>query len=430
MTPAKIMPEVTTPFWSRNARTVLWALVAIGVIAFFALALGAHPGRAWQIYLVNYLYWSGISVTGVVLIAMWRANHAGWAHLLRGVTLASFAFTPLAFLAFLVLIPARHHIFLWLGHPKPNRIVWLNPVFLFGRDLVSLLVLYGFCAWYAYYLLRPVLGVRKNPHGLRAWLVRGWRGAEAERELSIHKISRIGPPLLILYALVWSLIGFDLVMSLDQTFSSTLFGGYYFITTLYLGLAMVAVLAWLWRRREPALAAIIGTEEVHQLGKVLLAFDLLYTLMFWSQYLVIWYGNLAHEIPWLHHRQYDEPWEILSYTEVVVSLLLPFFILLSRRIKENPRTLAGVGILVMVGMWLERYVLVVPSLWGGGEAVALAASKGAAATATPSLPLGLPEILITAGFAAVFFLCYGSFARVFPVNLDITPEPRESPQFH
>ena len=90
---------------------------------------------------------------------------------------------------------------------------------------------------------------------------------------------------------------------------------------------------------------------------------MLHGMVFWSQYLVMWYGNLLEEIPFLILRQSTAPWRPVSYTMLFVSLLVPFCILLSRPVKKNPRTLAAVGLLILLGMWLERFVLVVPSLW-------------------------------------------------------------------
>ncbi len=433
------------PLLGTRLRLALWAIVLLAAVVFIHSARATEAARAWQIYLVNYLFWSGLAVSGVVLVAIWRATNSVWGAKLRGPALATFGFVPLALLGFLPLVIGREHIFPWIHHPKPNRAVWLEPTFLFTRDFLSLLLLYGLCGVYVCFLLRPAAGVAWSgkARGLRGRLVRGWRGAEAESSRADRVLRRLTPPLLVLYALVLSLVAFDLVMSLDPHFVSTLFGGYYFVTNLYMGLALLALLVGIWLGRDPKLQQVITSEELHQLGKLLFGFSMLYGMVFWSQYLVIWYGNLLEEISFLVRRQHEQPWAPLSYTMIFLSLILPFAILLSRPVKKNRRTLAGVGGLILVGMWLERYLLVVPSLWpaGGrsGSSTALLPSLGAASTAgvavaksaldrASALPLGLLELAVTAGFTAAFLLSYNAFARAFPITLGLPALQREQGQ--
>jgi len=414
------------PLLTRNARLALWALVALGAAAFFF----ASPARAWQIYLVNWLFWSGLAVVGVVIAAIWRVTNAQWSRPLRGIALATVGFVPAAFVLFLPLAAAKRYIFPWMGHTPPHRAVWMEPNFVLWRNFVALLVFYAAAAVYAYFLLRPHLGAANLPADaslagrLRAFVTRNWQGFDAEQARAERILRRMTTPLLILYTLVMSLVAFDLVMPVDPRFASTLFGGYYFVTILYTGWALIAVLVALWLKREPRLAALITSDELHQLGKLVFGFCMLYGMVFWSQYLVWWYGNLLEEIPYVMLRQNTMPWSPISYGMALITLPLPFAILLSVAVKKNPRTLAAVCGLIVAGMWLERWVLVVPSLWtfaqgAGGEVAHAAVAEPAAAPV--SLPLGPVELLITLGFAAAFLLSYAAFARAFPITLGIPP---------
>jgi hypothetical protein len=96
---------------------------------------------------------------------------------------------------------------------------------------------------------------------------------------------------------------------------------------------------------------------------------------------VIWYGDLPEEISFIFHRQHEKPWATLSYAMIVASLLLPFCILLSQAVKKKPGTLGAIGLLILAGMWLERYLLVVPSVW---PAPATSVSRGTGACGEPS----------------------------------------------
>jgi Ni/Fe-hydrogenase subunit HybB-like protein len=146
-------------------------------------------------------------------------------------------------------------------------------------------------------------------------------------------------------------------------------------------------------------------------------------MVFWSQYLVFWYGNLPEEIPFVIERQNTMPWSPISYLMILISLPVPFAILLSAAVKKNPRTLAAVSAMICVGMWLERWVLIVPSLWSSGHAASGVAHNAAAEPAAAALPLpfGVIELFVTLGFAAAFCLSYAFFARAFPVTLGVTP---------
>ena len=231
---------------------------------------------------------------------------------------------------------------------------------------------------------------------ISALFSRGWRGLEEERKRSRRVLAILLPIFLFTYATVFSLIGFDLVMALDPRWYSTLFGAYFFVSSLYLGLAAIAILAVVAQRRL-GLEEQIGRKQFHDLGKLLFGFCLVTGDFFWSQFVVIWYGNIPEETTYLILRGYEMPWAPLTWTVLIVSFIIPFLFLLSRRVKESPRILLPIALVILIGMWIERYILVVPSLWH-----------------RPGLPFGWIELLITGGFLAAVALSYSAFLSAFP----------------
>jgi Ni/Fe-hydrogenase subunit HybB-like protein len=201
----------------------------------------------------------------------------------------------------------------------------------------------------------------------------------------------------VLYGVVLSLVAFDLIMSLDPHWYSTLFGAYYFVGSFYTGLAALVILLGSYRKRE-ALGRFIHERHFHDLGKLLFAFCLLTGDFFYSQFLVIWYGNLPEDAQYVILRVHQSPWEPVAWVVLGVSFVLPFLVLLSRRIKLEPVPMMVLGGIILVGMWLERFLLVAPSLWKG---------KG--------LPIGVLEIGITAGFLGLMALSVTAFLRTFPL---------------
>jgi len=171
-------------------------------------------------------------------------------------------------------------------------------------------------------------------------------------------LSALAVVTILLYSAVFSLVAIDLVMSLDPYWISTLFPAYFFMGNLCGGIAALAAASFLWRR-------LTGVEEwfsdsiAHDLGKLLLGFTLLWTYLLWSQYLVIWYGNLPEELSFLVVRTTGS-WGMLSWMVLSLGFIIPFTALLSRHMKR-PTPLFVISLIMVVGIWLERFWLVVPS---------------------------------------------------------------------
>ena len=105
--------------------------------------------------------------------------------------------------------------------------------------------------------------------------------------------------MLIAYAWVFSLVAFDFVMALDPHWFSTLMGAYYFVGNLLVGIAFVSIVS-VWGRGRLGLHDYIGTQQLHDIGKLLFGFSILWAYMVWSQYLVIWYGDLPEETEFVY----------------------------------------------------------------------------------------------------------------------------------
>jgi hypothetical protein len=402
--------------WPKSVVATLALLAVLGAVAFLVGAAGQQPLRAWQIYLVNFLFWSGVAVAGVVLVAIWHLSSSVWGKVFQGLALAGAGFFPVVLALFLPLLIARETLFPWVRESPEHRAGWMNPAFVFARDGLGLLVLLLLAALVAYYRLRTVVGARWEEAQGRAnagnhWpsYLRDWRGHEAEAERSDRILSRLAPAFLIVYALVFSLLAFDLIQALDPHWYSTLFGAYIFFGNIYAGLAWVAVLSAILFRAGPERAAL-SPVYLHPMGKLLFGFCLFHGMLFYSQYLPIWYGNLPHEIEFVIVRTRESWWPWVSLLFLLTTLLLPFILLLRRPVKENPGPLAAVALLVLMGMWVDRFVLVVPSLWRQQE-----------------FPFGFLEVAVTLGFAALVLLCTWGFSRYFPL---LHHDPARLPASH
>lgn len=386
-----------------RVKIVLLLSVGAGLAAFIGGLVAGEDQRAWQIYFVNFLFWSGIAQGGVAMAAVYRITNAGWGDHFRRVGEGMIAFLPVSVLLYIGVIAGGGRIFPWLHEEFSGKEVWLNGTFVFARDGAVFL----FLLWISYRFvsasLRPELGLlRERSAGkeMPGWVervTRGWKGRDAESAESARRLATLTPVLLISFAVLYSLIGFDLVMALDPDWFSTLFGWLYFLHAFFAALVAVTMLAVLSRTWFGTKSLVLESQW-HDMGRFVFGFCLLSGGFFWSQFLVIWYGNLPEETSFLLRRFYSQPWEPLMWAYIILAYLFPLVVFLSRRVKQVPNALFVICSLILVALFLERFIAVVPFIWDG-----------------PAIPFGILELLVTVGFGALFVRTWIAFAERVPL---------------
>ena len=159
----------------------------------------------------------------------------------------------------------------------------------------------------------------------------------------------------------------------------------------------ITILAYL-STKWYGLGEAFSRSQWHDMGRFVFGFSLLAGGFFWSQFLVIWYGNLPEETSYLIKRFYRQPWEPLTWVYIIFAYLFPLVVFLSARVKQIPAALSTIAALILVALFLERFIAVVPFLWN-----------------SPSIPFGVLEVGITLGFLGIFMRCWLAFARVIPI---------------
>ncbi|HUG39374.1 MAG TPA: hypothetical protein VMM12_02760 [Longimicrobiales bacterium] len=374
-------------------------LVVLGLIG-FAIGLAADADQAWRAYIFNWIFFAGIAQGAVILAAVVTITRGVWSRPIRRVSLSFVAFLPIAYLILFppVLIWGADHILPWLHEDVGGKAAYLNLPFLAARNMLALLVLLAISLAFAYWALRPDAGLAKGA-GLRGFdrLTRGWRGQEAEEVRSHGVLAKLAPALVILYAIAWSFVAFDFVMSLDPHWLSTLIGAYVFMAAFLGGIAATAV-ATLFYRGRMSLQEYIEGANIHDLGKLMFAFCVFWAYLFWSQYIVIWYGNLPAEQVFFVNRL-APPYKSLSIAVFFMLFVLPFFGLLGVKPKKTPGILAAFAGVILLGLWVERYILIYPTLYPGADA----------------LPFGIAEVGIALAFAGLLIASLAWFASRFPM---------------
>jgi hypothetical protein len=141
----------------------------------------------------------------------------------------------------------------------------------------------------------------------------------------------------------------------------------------------------------------MGRQQLHDLGKLTFAFCVFWTYLFFAQYLVIWYGKLPWEQAWIIHRA-EEPWGKWSALLIVLCFVIPFAGLIGRKAKMTPVVFRTVGLVLLAGLWLEKHLMVAPSIRSHDTAT-----------------LGATELLVALMFLGIFLYAVRWFLSTFPL---------------
>jgi hypothetical protein len=326
MTEASYQPPATLS----RARTL--ALV-VGVVSIGLSAVGFFSSHEqfFKSYLLAYVFWIGIALGSLALSMVHHLSGGAWGVVIRRVLEAASRTLPFMALLFLPIAFGLHELYLWarpaevardaiLQHKAP----YLNVTFFLVRAVVY------FAIWSALAFL------------LSKWSLDQERG-EHGQSVRMQRLSGGG---LVIYAVTVLFMSVDWIMSLDPHWFSTIYGilfmGGQGLSALAFTIAVVVLLS----RTEP-MSRVIAPAHLHDLGKLLLAFVMLWAYFSFSQFLIIWSANLPEEIPW-YLKRWGGGWQWVGLALIFGHFALPFVLLLSRDLKRNGRTLIGVALVVIV----------------------------------------------------------------------------------
>jgi hypothetical protein len=339
------------------ARLQQRALV-VGVVALVAGIAGAlvSPDQFFRSWLIGFLFCLGLTLGSLGLLMLQHLTGGEWGLVGRRVFEAASRTLPMVALLFIPILFGLPRIFLWArpeavaaDHILQMKAPYLNVAFFVGRAVFYFLV------WMACMVL------------LTRWSDAQDRGEVAVTPADSRRFRVVSAPGLLLYALTITFAGIDWVMSLDPHWFSTIFGLLLFTGQGLAAFAFViAVLAAL-SAVEPV-ASVVSTRQFHDLGKLLLAFVMLWAYLAFSQFLIIWAGNLPEEIPWYIER-IRGGWGYVALLVAFGHFALPFAVLLSRDLKTNRSLLAKVAIGILVMRLVDIIWLVAPAFPHSGFAV-------------------------------------------------------------
>ena len=341
-------------------------LAAIG-LAVAAAAGRGDPTRVLAAWLVAFVFFLTLVLGCLYFVLMHTAAQGGWGVAVRRLAEDAAATLPLFVLLFLPVALGLRHLYPWshadavasdalLRWKRP----YLNEGFFYARAALYFVVWSAIALWFLSLSARQ--DETADP-GLSARL-RRWSG-----------------PLLIPLGLTHTFAAFDWLMSLDPGWYSTIYGVYSFSGALVAAMAFLAIVTVLMKRSGP-LAPLLSSEHLHDMGRLLFTFTVFWAYIGFSQYLLIWYGNIPEETVWYRHRL-EGPWLAISVVLALGHFVVPFFFLLPRSTKRHPTALVGAAAWMLLMHLVDVYWMVVPdvpghpALPGVVDAAALLAVGGA-----------------------------------------------------
>ncbi|GGK72027.1 hypothetical protein [Amphritea balenae] len=348
---------------------VLAGLFLIGLAAFVFAPGKGSDGAGWGIFTINLLFLMGVTQAGVAFAAIMRLAKAEWSKVFyRLAEATTLAFLPFAIAGFLAIYGfGREDLFYWLSSSAPHH-PWLSAPLLLSRNLGALLVFYGVSTLYFLLARLPDLhnqATEIDPYG-NNWLCQKLRSFHIGRDpMRLQRyLYGLSPVVLIAFVVANTLIAWDFGMMIVPHWHSTALPIFYWVENLYAGMALLVILAALLSLKIQGGFVIDRSAIVPSLksmGIMLTGFTLLWLYIFWSQFFVIWFGDLPHETQPLWQQMYGH-YSLLFWIMMSCAFFIPFGTLIFARFKTSLRAMVSIALIINAGIWLNKYLLVMPVL--------------------------------------------------------------------
>jgi molybdopterin-containing oxidoreductase family membrane subunit len=402
----------------RGGRIWIGSLLAVCGMAAFAyvyqLVNGLHVTDmrnyvSWGTYMTNFVFFIGISHAGTLISAILRVTDAGWR---RPITRMAEAITVIA------LLIGASMVMIDMG--RPDR--FMN-VILHGRfqspilwDLVSVTTYLTGSFLYLYVAMipdMPMLAKAAREHGRSPLLIKlyeilslGYKESPAHRRLLARALGAMAVIIIPVAISVHTVVSWVFGMTLRPGWHSTIFGPYFVIGAIFSGTAAI-ITAMVVFRKAYHLERYLLPEHFHKLAKILLALSLLYAYFTLSEYLTTWYGGAETDTRLLELLAGNGIVGTTFWLWATFGLFIPIGLLLFPS-KRSLTSIMTASVLINIGMWVKRYLIIVPTL----QTPFIPAQS---AGLTPHYFPSVIELTITAGAFAAFMLLYTLFSRIFPI---------------
>lgn len=321
-------------------------MIAVGVVG-SAIAAVLDLERFLAAYLLGFVYVAGISVTAVFFSTLQFLARAGWSAGIRRIPEMFAGFIPYLVIGFIPIIAGMGHIYHhWMHAPADDYIVAHKSVYLNSTFFTIRIALYA-VLWY--WMYKFIVG-------------NSFKQDTAEDFGPTKKNLKRAAPFAIIFALTITFFSFDLLMSLEPHWFSTIWGVYSFAGHFVSTIAMITLFT-IALREGGYLKHVIREDHYHDLGKLMFAFTVFWTYCAFSQYFLIWYANIPEETIYFTSRL-TNGWEIIGIINVVLHFIVPFSLLLRQDVKRKKQLLVFASCVILVSHFIDLAWIIYPAIHG------------------------------------------------------------------
>ncbi|HEX9015774.1 MAG TPA: NrfD/PsrC family molybdoenzyme membrane anchor subunit [Chloroflexota bacterium] len=389
---------------------VLWALFAFGWQLYWGMGVNGYTQSIfWAMFIINFVFWIGLSHSGTLISAILRVTHAEWRRpITRGAEVMTVLTLSMGALFPIIHVGRNWRLYYVIFYPN-ERTIWPDFRSPLLWDFAAISTYLTSSLIYLYLPMIPDLALLRDKMPTRGFrkllytvLSLGWRGTEREWRRLRVALALMAFVIIPIAVSVHSIVSWDFAMSIVPLWHSTIFAPYFVIGAIYSGTALVVtimvLLRWVFH-----LEAYLTRSHFDNLCKILLAVAIAWTYFYFAEFLTTWYGRIQSE--------YRVVLELTSgvyapffYAMILFNFVIPFGFLIFPRVRRTIPVIFVISLLINVGMYIERFLIVIPGL-SRSEFPFLWANW------TPTWV----EISITVGTFAGFTLLYILFTKFFPV---------------
>lgn len=349
-------------FSRKPSSVVRGAFVFCFVVGLVSLVAGfiSQPERTWGALLFNFFFFFLISICAMAFSAMQEIVEARWGRPIKRLHESFGSFIPWVTVFFTLFLVAVYfnvlgagNVYSWVRDPSivehfHGKNVWLTPKFMVVRNIVCALVICLLTGWQ-----------------LRAVLTRDKKAEEGSNELmsvaqkTTDKLRYWSSPVCVLHAVCFSVLGFDLLMSLSPLWFSTLWAAWLF--AIGMQCLFATLLLTMFILKPTPIGAVYSTKQFHDIGKLLHGFTIFFAYLTYAHVLTYWYGNVPEETEYFLHRMH-QPWYTFVLLIPFFSFVIPLFALIPKAAKYTPVYTPIICMMILISQWFVLLLVVMPEI--------------------------------------------------------------------
>jgi Ca2+/Na+ antiporter len=334
---------------TKGNKITVYTLITVGLLSIIYGFASGHTERAWANLLLSNFYLMAIALGAVFFLAVQYVAEVGWSVQVKRVLMAMGTYMPIAVvMMILIFVFGHHHLYDWTHEENYDTNSAHYDEILDGKS--------GFLNM-GFYVFR-LIAYAAIWAGFALWIRReSLREDDLGGTTSYFKMSKMSATFLVLFAVSSSTSAWDILMSIDAHWFSTMYSWYTLISSFVAGMSLVAIYVIYLKNQD--YLEYVTEEHLHDIGKFMFAFSVFWTYLWYSQFMLIWYANIPEETIYFKPRM-QGVYRGIFFLNLITNFAVPFLLLMRRGSKRNFTTVTFLAVLIILGHWVDFYQMVMP----------------------------------------------------------------------